>query len=235
MRDYLAALLVVALAVSGAFAPGVAFGSEAYIVDLERGPDRDGHLTLSARLIGAFKPKIEDSLSAGAPLTFTYHLRLARSRALIWDKKSARLIARKMLKYDTLRKKYFGWIKTGSSLKELDFSRSLESLKAEELTPSPRRGGSEASAETDRPGRIVSPMVFDDRVSARGWISSLDSIKIYPRAQLDPEKIYYYMARCEISVIRLVFPFNYILFFVKIFNFETGWARSSPFMASSTG
>ena len=57
---------------------------------------------------------------------------------------------------------------------------------------------------------------------------TLKNIPVIPIYKLDPEEKYYFRVKAELEADRLWFPFNYILFFLPIDDFETSWEHSSP-------
>ena len=56
---------------------------------------------------------------------------------------------------------------------------------------------------------------------------TLENIPVIPIYKLDPEEQYYLRVKAELEADRLWFPFNYILFFLPIDDFETSWEQSN--------
>jgi hypothetical protein len=57
---------------------------------------------------------------------------------------------------------------------------------------------------------------------------TLKDIPIAHVFKLDPEEKYYARVKAEMEADGLWFPFNYLLFFVPVSEFETSWAQSTP-------
>ena len=64
------------------------------------------------------------------------------------------------------------------------------------------------------------------------WMAELAGVPLASRRLLEPEERYYVRVKAEIRSVSLVFPLNYLLFFVSFFNFDTPWAASSLFRVS---
>jgi len=64
------------------------------------------------------------------------------------------------------------------------------------------------------------------------WMGQLRGIKVGSRRGLEKDQIYYVLVRAEIRSLKLIFPLNYLLFFLSFFNFDTPWARSAYFKVS---
>ncbi len=64
------------------------------------------------------------------------------------------------------------------------------------------------------------------------WMAELAGVTLASRRLLEPEERYYVRVKAEIRSVSLIFPLNYLLFFVSFFNFDTPWADSSLFRVS---
>jgi hypothetical protein len=58
-------------------------------------------------------------------------------------------------------------------------------------------------------------------------IVTLKDIPLAPIYKLDPNEKYYVRIKAEMEADELMFPFNYLLFFVPFDGFETSWSKSS--------
>lgn len=63
----------------------------------------------------------------------------------------------------------------------------------------------------------------------RRWMEELEEVHLPVKGALEKNAVYYVLIKAEIRSIRLVFPLNYLLFFLTFFNFDTPWARSAYF------
>lgn len=206
----IAALLLVVIWM----APATVRAEDAYILDVLRSPDKEGQVTVSARLYGAFTEDIRETIASGAPVTFAFTLRLKRERTLLGDKTTAELIIKRMVKFDTLTKEYWCWEKRGGEGDELDFEAELASLT----------GGAKPSPP------VSPPLTLRDQASLRRWMTSLSAVPVAPIATLEPGEVYYFAVRAEMDATELITPFNYILFFITLLDFDTDWGLSAPFM-----
>lgn len=57
---------------------------------------------------------------------------------------------------------------------------------------------------------------------------TLKNIPVTHVYKLDPEQEYYVRVKAEMEADGLMFPFNYLLFFVPFDEFETSWTQSTP-------
>lgn len=64
------------------------------------------------------------------------------------------------------------------------------------------------------------------------WMGQIRGIKVGSRRSLEKGQIYYVLVKAEIRSLKLIFPLNYLLFFLSFFNFDTPWARSAYFKVS---
>ncbi|MBI3990218.1 MAG: DUF4390 domain-containing protein [candidate division NC10 bacterium] len=64
------------------------------------------------------------------------------------------------------------------------------------------------------------------------WMGELRGIKVGSRQSLEKDEIYYVLVKAEIRSLKLIFPLNYLLFFLTFFNFDTSWTRSAYFKVS---
>ena len=63
-------------------------------------------------------------------------------------------------------------------------------------------------------------------------MTRLKNMPLAPLDRLEPGEVYYFAVRAEMDAIELMVPFNYILFFVTLLDFDTDWGFSAPFMPS---
>jgi hypothetical protein len=217
---------LIVLVVSILVAPLPARADDAYILDVLRGVDRHERLTLSARLVGAFSKEIVETVASGAPVTFTYTLRLERERPLFWDETIREVVIRRTVKFDTLTKEYLSWEKRGDDVDELDFDRELAAIapvEREENDTAPE------PAQTTKAPPPLAPTIIRDAATMERWMSRLDRVDM-GAVGLEEGEVYHLSVRCEMKSIKLIPPFNYILFFVALLDFDTDWADSAPFM-----
>ncbi|MFQ5882016.1 MAG: DUF4390 domain-containing protein [Candidatus Methylomirabilales bacterium] len=69
----------------------------------------------------------------------------------------------------------------------------------------------------------------------RRWMAELRGVRLIPREKLEAGQLYYVRVKAEIRSVSLVFPLNYLPFFISLFNFDTPWASSSLFRVSQSG
>jgi len=81
-------------------------------------------------------------------------------------------------------------------------------------------------------GRRNSTRLTKSYGEMKRWMAELTGVTLASRRLLQPEERYYVQVKAEIRSVSLVFPFNYLLFFVSFFNFDTPWAASSLFRVS---
>ncbi len=196
--------------------PSTARAEDAYILDVLRAPDKNGEVAVSARLYGAFTEDIRKTIASGAPVTFVFTLRLKRERTLLGDETVSELIVERMVKFDTLTKEYRCWEKRGADSDDLDFEAELASMTG-----------------TAKPTPPVSPpILFRELGPLKQWMTSLTAIPLAPVKELEAGEVYYFAVRAEMDSIELIPPFNYILFFVTLLDFDTDWGLSAPFMVA---
>jgi len=81
-------------------------------------------------------------------------------------------------------------------------------------------------------GRRNSTRVTKSYGEVKRWMAELAGVTLASRRLLQPEERYYVQVKAEIRSVSLVFPLNYLLFFVSFFNFDTPWEASSLFRVS---
>lgn len=233
------AFLIVAL--SGAFA----FADDAYIVNVVRGEPLD-RIVVSATLKGAFTPEIRKSIDSGAPVTFTYFLQLKRLRALVWDKTVHKVALKRMVKFDALKKEYLAWEKKDKDEDDIDFKAELENVnlnetgEAAENTSAKKTSAENTSAEQGKPEPseskvIMEPLVFKKVQELEKWMTHIENFDLGPIEDLNKSAIYKARVRCKMKQIKLIPPFNYILFFMSLLDFDTEWTNSTTFTINGAG
>lgn len=196
-----------------------ALADDAYMVDVVRsgGPEK---VNVSAVLKGSFTKEIKESIDSGAPVTFTYFVELKRIRTLVWNETARELVIKRLVKFDTLRKVYLTWEKRGDDEDDIVFDAELSAAEYK---------NKDNASQAAKDPQAMEPMVIKEADRLERWMTRLENLEIAPAAELKHNSRYYIRARCEMKSIKLIPPFNYILFFVSFFNFETGWETSSPF------
>jgi hypothetical protein len=82
---------------------------------------------------------------------------------------------------------------------------------------------------TSQNGNQTQTLTTKNFADVRRWMNSLEGIKLAPYRNLKPGELYYVQIRAEIRSIKLVFPLNFLLFFVSFWDFDTPWANSPLF------
>lgn len=81
-------------------------------------------------------------------------------------------------------------------------------------------------------GRRNSARLTKSYGEVKRWMADLTGVTLASRRLLEPGENYYVQVKAEIRSVSLVFPLNYLLFFVSFFNFDTPWAASPLFRVS---
>ncbi len=225
-RILLGAVAVFAFSALGA--PGV-HAEEAYIVDVVRAgsPDR---VMFSAILKGAMTREIKDSIESGAPVTFTYLVKLNKARRVVWDETVREVAVKKLVKYDALRKVYLTWEKKADSPEAITFDAELsaaeykEEDKGKESAPAPPSSAKEPSQP------LQEPTILKEREEMEKWMTHLENVDLGAVAEMRAFGRHYVSVKCEMKAIKLMPPFNYILFFVSLWDFDTKWSDSTFFV-----
>lgn len=221
------AILAVCLDLSVATA---AFGEKAYVKDVVRNKPYS-RIVVSAFIKGAFTHEIIESIQSGAPVTFTYFVELERERAAFWDKTVRKVAIKRMVKYNTLRKEYIAWEKFAEDEDEIEFEAELAEMEYKAATIIDEAPGAGKHDDDNPPVKptALEPDRFKDIKQLKHWMTHLDKIDLGPIKGLKDGKTYYARVKCEMKTIKLVPPFNYILFFVALWNFDTDWGKSNSF------
>ncbi len=223
--------------------PGTVFADDAYVLDVVREKGSISQILVSSKIEGAFSEEILEALESGAPVTFTYFLKLIRNRSVIWNKTERELAIKRMVKYDTIKKQYLVWEKRAEDDGDIDFTAELLRIAQKgEAKPEKEDKSEPTNAEKDTPPNNdpATPAssgkrdddydVIDDINVLRNWMTHLESIDLGVEEGLPLDGVYYVRVRCEMKSIKLIPPFNYILFFLALWDFDTDWANSAPFM-----
>ncbi len=226
---------VVAVAVAFILAsPHYAMAENPRVIDVVKNETPQSQINISARVTGAFAHDIVDTIKAGAPVTFTYFIRLERNRVFFWDKTEKEQVVKKMVKYDPLKKIYLVYEKRGPDEDEIDFEQEISLLE--------KRGNNQTEEDlADGEGNLhrdqkpknenspVAPQIIEKQSEMKEWMTRLKNIPINT-TDLPEFGVYRASVRGEIKSIKLIPPFNYILFFLTLFDFETEWAYTTPFI-----
>lgn len=225
-------LLVLGFAVFFAFSAAgstPSFAEEAYIVDVVRSGPQD-RVMISATLKGAMTKEIRDNIESGAPVIFTYMVKLRKVRTLVWDETIREVAVKKLVKYDPLRKVYLTWEKKGSNQDEIGFEEELVAMEykdKEDASPAPP--ASTTSSAKDAPLPPQEPTPLKDRDAMEKWMTHLENVDLAASSDLRNTGRHYASVKCEMKPIKLLPPFNYILFFVSLWDFDTKWSDSTFF------
>ncbi|VAX16898.1 hypothetical protein MNBD_NITROSPINAE04-2779 [hydrothermal vent metagenome] len=221
-----ASFLIVAL--GGAFA----FADDAHIVNVIKVGSSQS-VIVSATLKGAFTPKIRKSVNSGAPVTFTYFMQLKRLRGFMWDKTVYKVALKRMVKFDALKKEYLAWEKKDEDEDDIDFKAELENANFNETgeagDPPPAKHDKSAQSSSKV---VMEPLVFKKAQELEKWMTHIENFDLGPIEGLDKSALYKVRVRCKMKQIKLIPPFNYILFFMSFLNFDTEWTDSTTFPVS---
>lgn len=207
----------------------LAFADDAYIVNVVKA-DSSQRVLISAVLKGAFTPEIRKSIDSGGPVVFTYFLQLKRLRGFIWDKTVYKIALKRMVKFDALKKEYLVWEKKDKDEDDIDFKAELKNVSYNET----RQAGKSAAARQDKniePGTevIMEPLIFKKAQELEKWMTHIEKFDLGSTDGLDKSALYKARVRCKMKQIKLIPPFNYILFFMSFLDFDTEWTSSTTF------
>lgn len=210
----------------------MALAEDAYIVDVVRTGPSD-RVMVSAILKGAMTRDIKDSIESGAPVTFTYLVKLEKIRRVVWNETIREVAVKKMVKYDALRKVYLTWEKKADSPDSISFDAELS--VAEHKDKDKDKEGTTASSsmakETSQPSQEAT--ILKEREALEKWMTRLDNVDLGSVQELRSAGRHYASVKCEMKAIQLMPPFNYILFFVSLWDFDTKWSDSTIFMINA--
>ncbi len=207
-----------------------AIAGEAFVVDVVREKPYN-HVIVSAKIKGAFTPEIIETIQSGVPVTFTYFLQLKRQRSLLWNETERRMSIKRMVKFDTLRKEYLTWEKRAEDESDIDFSAELAYM-AHKNGKDKKKINAKNGNESREPAK--EPKAIKDTERLKEWMAHLGGIDLGPTDGMQAFTPYYFRVKCEMKSIKLIPPFNYILFFVSLWDFDTDWSASSPFTIYDT-
>lgn len=227
-----AVLFFLALTATGVHA------EDAYIVDVVRvgPPDR---VMVSATLKGAMTREIKDSIESGAPVTFTYLVKLERVRRVVWNETIREVAVKKLVKYDTLRKAYLTWEKKGDSPDAISFDQELSAAeykdkdKDREKDKEKDNGSAGSAPPKESSPQPQEPTVLKEREALEKWMTHLENVDLGASADMRAFGRHFASVKCEMKAIKLMPPFNYILFFVSLWDFDTKWSDSTLFVINA--
>jgi len=213
--------------------PSAAFAADAFMVDVVRSPAVD-KTAISATLKNGFSKEIRENIDSGAPVVFTYFIELKRIRTVIWNETVKKMTLKRMVKFDPLHKVYMMWEKKGEDEADIAFNAELASVDHREKPKESSQSASPmAQAQTAQQTQsAMEPVVTMDQDKMEIWMTRLENVEIGSAASLKNGARHYFRVRCEMYSIKLMPPFNYILFFVALWNFDTDWEISTPFVAN---
>jgi hypothetical protein len=199
---------------------------DAYIVDVVRvgPPDR---VMVSATLRGGMTREIKDSIESGAPVTFTYLVKLERIRRVVWNETVREVAVKKLAKYDALRKVYLTWEKKGDSPDAISFDQELSATEYKDKDK-------ESAAAREQAQSPQEPTVLKEREVLEKWMTRLENVDLGASADMRSSSRHFASVKCEMKAIKLMPPFNYILFFVSLWDFDTKWSDSSLFVVNAS-
>lgn len=214
-------LLVIALAVLSASAASASSGASVVNIHME---GRDGRMKVSALLSGALPDKTEEAVMSGLPVTFTWELRLVRERAVIWDDSEEVRLVHKTVKYDTLTREFNALEETaGEPVEAEEFDGTVEKIKA-------ARGDADRNNNANPKAPPARLATFAAWRHTEEWIRTLKETDLGPNERFEAGEKYFVEIKASSRKIKLIPPFNILLFFLDLLNFDTPWERSSPFV-----
>jgi hypothetical protein len=222
--------LAAAVLVFFALNASLAHAEDAYIVDVVRTGPQD-RVMVSAILKGAMTRDIKDSIESGAPITFTYLVKLERIRRVVWNETVREVAVKKLVKYDALRKVYLTWEKRGDSPEKISFDAEL--LVVEHKDTDKENGAAPSSPAKDQAQPSQEPTVIKEREALEKWMTHLDNVDLGSVSEMRSFGRHFASVKCEMKAIQLMPPFNYILFFVSLWDFDTKWSDSTIFVVSA--
>jgi hypothetical protein len=210
-------------------APGV-HAEDAYIVDVVRTGPQD-RVMVSAILKGAMTKDIKDSIESGAPVIFTYLVKLERVRRVVWNETVREVAVKKLVKYDALRKVYLTWEKKGDSPEKISFDAELSAAEHKDIDKESASAPSSPAKDPAQPPQETT--VLKEREALEKWMTHLDNVDLGSVSEMRSMGRHYASVKCEMKAIQLMPPFNYILFFVSLWDFDTKWSDSTIFVVSA--
>jgi hypothetical protein len=139
-------------------------------------------LKVSYVVKGAFKEGIVEAIKSGIPTSFTFIIKLYRSKRLWFDELIGTWRFKHTVKYDALKEEY-----------EVVLDENRGTLKTKDFK------------------EMKTLMVTGDNIA------------INPSPHLTEGKVYKLAIKAELDKIKLPLFLDYILFFVKLWDFETDW------------
>jgi len=197
----------------------------ASIEDLELYSDKNNDVLLSARLENAFTEEISQAIESGAPVSFTFYLTVKQHRRFWSDKERISKVIKKIVKYDSFNKEYHVVEKIGEN--ESDFTDE-KSSSFNQVVTSAVPVEENALAHNDTVMDEQQTVVMEKSEDLEKWMSTLEKIHIGSRKDFSDNHEYYVQIKAKMKSINLPTPFNYILFFVSFWDFDTS-LKSSPY------
>jgi hypothetical protein len=74
----------------------------------------------------------------------------------------------------------------------------------------------------EHPEKVLVTRNFNE---AKRWMSTVEKLPVIPTCWLLKDQEYYLKVKAELSKVRLPLFFRYILFWVSLWDFETGWEK----------
>jgi hypothetical protein len=196
----------------------------ASIKDLNFFRDENNDVLLSARLEGAFTKEITEAIDSGAPVSFTYYVTVKQHRRYWTDKNRISKVIKKIVKYDSFNKEYHVVERIGESESDVTGNRlSSVDKVVSSAVPMEETPLGEGAEEVDEGQSEV--VAKSDQL--KEWMSTLDNIYIGSKKDFSEDHQYYVQVKATMKSINLPRPFNYILFFVSFWDFDTS-IQSSP-------
>lgn len=205
------------------FFAGYSYASSPFIADISV-TNSSSDLLLSAKLKGGFTTEIEEIIHSGAPTTFTYYIKVMRYRSGWYDSTEYSKTIKRTVKYDVLKKEYKFSEEIVEPASPPHKKNNLASTEIVQETKQNEKG----SENSDIPANEKATKDIDE---LKKWLANLESIKITPTKPPASGSKYYVNIKADLKTIKLWFPFNYILFFVSLWDVTTDWEVSSPFSA----
>jgi hypothetical protein len=208
---------------------GFSFAGDPEVVDVFV-EVKEKEIILSTFLADAFTQEIRETLASGAPITFTYIIQLRRERLFYWDTTEKQVTIKRMTMFDAFTKEYLTWEKLAEDSDDIDFENEID----EALMRSGKENikGGKNNAITTKNGQIVplvqSPIVIRKTQELEQWMKKLEEEGIGSVDELDSDAVYYIRVKAQIKALKLIPPFNYILFFLSHWNLGTDWSKSKP-------
>ncbi len=174
---FTAALVAASLII---LAPSFASAAEPRVEDVVF--DYQDEMKLSFAVKDAFNEDIEEAIKSGIPTSFTFVVKLNRSRGLWLDENIGTWRFNHTVKYDSLKQEYEV---------RLEESNTTEKTK--------------------------------DFAEMKSLMSEGTKIDISPVPALEQGYTYDLKVKAELDTVHLPFYLDYLVFFVKLWDFETDW------------